>query len=153
LNVINNGSKPVKWTIESAPGGLYLKGEQETAIGMNKFMLVCPASRDPMHLYAIFDAGENTNALMAWPTNWLFVDARQLRIDDRLLDKSVKNGWINLVYRVDKVLLAAIVGANSAIGVGLSPTPGAAGFNGFAHMPFEGGAAKLPGFLQVCGNR
>jgi hypothetical protein len=43
LNVINNGSKPVKWTIESITGGIYLKGEQETALGINKFMFTCPA--------------------------------------------------------------------------------------------------------------
>jgi len=68
-------------------------------------------------------------------------------------NKSVNNGWVNLSYRVDGVLLAAIVGAKSVIGVGLSPAPGAAIFSGFAYMPFEGGAAKLPGFLEVCGPR
>jgi hypothetical protein len=29
LNVINNGSQAAKWTIESIPGAIYLKGEQD----------------------------------------------------------------------------------------------------------------------------
>jgi len=152
LNVINEGRKPVKWTIESVTGAIYLKGEQETALGMNKFMLTCPA-RGPMALYAIFDAGQNTDDVMTWSTHWLFFDEGKMQIEDRLYNKSVKNGWVNLIYRVDATLLAAIVGAKSVIGVGLSPAPGAAIFSGFAYMPFEGGAAKLPGFLQVCGPR
>jgi hypothetical protein len=48
---------------------------------------------------------------------------------------------------------AIIAGTKSEIGVGLSPTPGAAIFNDFARMPLKGGAHKLPGFLQVCGSR
>jgi hypothetical protein len=100
LNVINEGRKPVKWTIESLTGAIYLKGEQETALGMNKFMLTCPA-RGSMELYVIFDAGKNTDEVMSWQTNWLFVDGGQMEIDDRLLEKKVLNGWINLSYRVD----------------------------------------------------
>jgi hypothetical protein len=152
LNVINEGSKPVNWTIESVPGAIYLKGEQQTALGMNKFILVCPA-RHPMELYAIFDAAKNTDEVMGWQTNWLFVDGNQVQIDDELFEKKVNNGWINLSYRVDDRLLSAITGARAVVGVGLSATPKAAVFSGFAHMPFDGGAAKLPGFLQVCGHR
>lgn len=152
LNVINNGSQTAKWTIESIPGAIYLKGEQKTALGINKFMLACPA-RSPMVLYAIFDAGKNTDEVMAWTTNWLFLDDRQMQIGDHLVSKTVKNGWINLVYRIDKPLLSAIVAARSKVGVGLSAAPGAAVFSGFAYMPFGDAAVKLPGFLQVCGRR
>src|SRR5262249_39020062 len=80
LNVINEGRKPVKWTIESITGGIYLKGEQETANGINKFILICPASHDPMRLYVIFDAGENTDEVMGWQTNWLYVDGGRMQI-------------------------------------------------------------------------
>jgi hypothetical protein len=153
LNVINDGRKPVKWTIESITGAIYLKGEQETSLGINKFILICPASHRPMALYVIFDAGQNTNEVMGWQTNWLFVDGSQMQIGDRLLEKKVLNGWINLTYRLDNQLLSVIAGAKSEIGVGLAATPQAAVFDGFAHMPIQGGAAKLPGFLQVCGRR
>jgi hypothetical protein len=152
LNVINEGRKPAKWTIESVTGAIYLKGEQETALGITKFMLVCPA-HEQMKLYAIFDASKNTDEVMSWKTNWLFVDGNQTQIDDWLQEKAVVNGWINLRYRLDNALLSAVVGARSVIGVGLSATPKAAVFSGFANMPFEAAAAKLPRFLEVCGHR
>jgi hypothetical protein len=152
LNVINNGQKPVKWSIESIPGVIYLKGQQETWIGINKFMMTCPAS-EPMELYAIFDAGQNANEVMTWPIDWLFSDGRQFEIQDRLSSKTNKNGEINLFYRVDDALLCIIIETKSTVGVGLSPAPGAAIFSGFNYMPFSGGAVKLPGFLQVCGHR
>ena len=148
LNVVNDGRKPEKWTIESVAGAIYLKGEQETAIGINKFMLVCPAGK-PMYLYAIFDAGQNTNEVMTWPVNWLFLDMKQVRIDNRLIQKTVEHGLINLAYAVDPGLLNAISGART-LGVGLQPTTEAAVFNGFNAMPFAGGAAKLSGFSEVC---
>ena len=152
LNVINNGRKPVAWTIESITGAIYLKGQQETSNGMNKLLLVCPA-HGPLQLWAIFDAGQNTREVLTWGTDWLFADDHQLQIQDHLAIKDVDHGWINLTYRVDDGLLASITAAKRYIGVGLSPTPGAAVFEGFDRMPFDGGAAKLPGFLQVCGPR
>jgi hypothetical protein len=126
--------------------------EQETSFGINKFMLTCPA-RGPMHLYAIFDAGQNTDDVMTWPTHWLFYDGNHIAIENKLLKKSVTNGWINLEYLADPALISIITSTKSEIGVGLSPAPGSAIFNGFDMMPFTGGAAKLPGFLQVCGPR
>ena len=152
LDVVNNGRKPVQWSIESIPGAIYLKGQQETSIGMNKFMLTCPA-KGALYLYAIFDAGQNTNDVMRWPTNWLFIDGQHIEIEDQLFKKAVANGWINLYYHADKGILSAIANAKDRVGVGLAPTPGAAVFNGFADMPFKDGAMKLPGFLQVCGRR
>ena len=149
LNVVNDGRKPAGWTIESIPGAIYLKGQQETAFGMHKLMLTCPA-HGSMYLYAIFDAGQNTEEVMSWGTHWLFSDDHKREIVDHLVKKSVANGWINLVSGLDKPLLAAFVATRKTIGVGLSPAPGAAFFNGFADMPFQGAAAKLGGFLQVC---
>ncbi len=148
LNVINNGRKPVKWTIESITGAMYLKGEQETANGINKFMLVCPAG-GAMGLYAIFDAGQNAEEVMTFPVNWLFLNGKKVRIDNRLVQKENHNGMINLVYRLDPSLLAAIAQAKR-VGVGLQVTTETAIFNGFDDMPFEGGAVKLSGFQQVC---
>jgi hypothetical protein len=148
LNVVNDGRKPVSWTIEAIEDAMYLKGAQETAIGINKFMLTCPA-RGPMYLYAIFDAGQNADEVMTWQVNWLFLDGKQVRIDNLLLEKTNDRGFINLVYSVNPALLNAIAGAKT-VGVGLQQNAGGAVFNGFSAMPFEVGAAKLPGFLAVC---
>jgi hypothetical protein len=148
LNVVNDGRKPAKWTIESITGAMYLKGEQETANGMNKFLLVCPAD-GTMYLHAIFDAGQNAEEVMALPVNWLFLDMKHVRIDNRLRRKVNNHGTINLEYRLDPSLLAAIAGTKT-VGVGLQSNAEAAIFNGFDNMPFAGGAVKLPGFSQVC---
>jgi hypothetical protein len=59
LNVVNDGRNPPKWTIESVPGAVYLKGEQETDNGVNKFMLGCPPGVSTMVLFAIFEGGNN----------------------------------------------------------------------------------------------
>jgi hypothetical protein len=152
LNVVNDGRKPAKWTIESLSQGsvqvIYLMGEQDTDNGMNKFMLVCPANA-PMFLHAIFDVGGNAEQVMTFPVNWLFLDDKLVRMDKELASKEIINGKINLTYRVNTTLLNAISRAKT-IGVGLQGGVGAAVYSGFNYMPFVGGAAKLPGFLAVC---
>ena len=106
--------------------------------------------RGPVLLYAIFDAGQNTDEVMKWPSNWLFLDGKRTLINDRRPKRTVANGWINLFFPLDNVLLAKIATAKSVVGVGLSPAPGSAIFSGFAQMPFADGASKLTEFLQVC---
>jgi hypothetical protein len=150
LNVVNDGRKQPKWTIESIPQGIYLKGEQETDNGMNKFMLVCARGDSAMGLYAIFDGGTNSERDIKWPVNWLFLDHSPIRLDTRLVEKEIMNGMINLFYRLDSNLLARISKARF-VGVGLQPTTGAKVFLGFDSMPFTEGAMKMPGLTSVCG--
>jgi hypothetical protein len=153
LDVINNGQKPVSWSIESLPGQIYLKGQQETWInGISKFILSCPA-HGAMFIFAIFNAGPNAKEVMTWPVDWLFSDDMQFQIQNMQASKVNKNGEIDLLFGVDDALLRIITNTKSSIGIGLSPARGAAIFEGFAYMPFAGAAAKLPGFLQVCGHR
>jgi hypothetical protein len=148
LNVMNDGRKPPKWTIESIPEGIYLKGEQETANGVNKFMLVCAPPE--VHLHAIFDGGNGAEQNIRWPVNWLFLDHSQIRVDQQLIRKELRNGMINLIYRLDSNLMTAISKAKS-VGVGLQLTTEAAVFIGFDSMPFGEGALKMPGLTSVCG--
>ena len=150
LNVVNDGRKPPKWTIESIPQGIYLKGEQETANGVNKFMLGCPPGVSTMVLYAIFEGGENAERDIRWSINRLFLDHSGIRINKQLYSKDIKDGKINLVYRLNSNLIAAISRARF-VGVGLQPTPEAKVFLGFDSMPFEEGAIKMPGLTSMCG--
>jgi hypothetical protein len=150
LNVVNDGRKPSNWTIESLPQALYLKGEQETDNGMNKFMLACPAGGSKMFLYAMFDGGSNAERDIEWPVNWLFLDHLPIRLDSSLVQKDIKNGAITVAYPLDLNLMAAISRAKF-VGVGLQPTAKAAVFLGFDSMPFGEGAMKLPGLVSVCG--
>lgn len=150
LNVVNEGRKLPKWTIESIPQGIYLKGEQETANGVNKFMLGCPPGVSTMVLYAIFEGGENAERDIRWSANRLFLDHSGIRINKQLYSKDIKDGKIHLVYHLNSNLIAAISRARF-VGVGLQPTPEAKVFLGFDSMPFEEGAIKMPGLTSVCG--
>ena len=148
LVVVNDGAKKVKWTIESIPRGIYLKGERETWNGINKFMITCPA-RGPITLYIIFDPGQNAKDVMQFEAETLFVDYAKISLAGRRLMKEMKNGWINLMYSVDPVMISAI-GKATTVGIGLQPTTEGAFFAGFDDLPFDEGRAKLPGFLRAC---
>jgi hypothetical protein len=148
LNVINNGAKKAKWTIESIPQGIYLKGERETWNGINKFMIMCPARRG-LALYIIFDPGQNAEDVMQFEAETLFIDYAKFSLAGRRLKKEMKNGWINLMYSVDANLIAAI-GKATTVGIGLQPTTEASFFAGFDDLPFDEGRAKLPGLLRTC---
>jgi hypothetical protein len=152
LNVVNDGRMPTKWTIESISREdlklMYLKGEQETDNGTNKFMVECVAEHI-MALYAIYDIGDNADEVMTWPVNWLFLDHQPIRMDNQLHSKEVANGLMNLMYRLNTSLLNAISHAKT-VGVGLQKGAGAAVFSGFDSMPFADGAAKLPALVALC---
>jgi hypothetical protein len=148
LNVVNNGLKQTKWTIESIPGGLYLKGEQQTWNGTNKFMVAC-APKSPITLYAIFDAGMNAEDAMNFNAETLMVDSTKISLAGRRERKQNNNGKINLAYSVDESILNAIRKAKT-VGILLQPSTEAAIYMGFESMPFDDGRSKLPGFLQVC---
>lgn len=148
LNVVNNGAKKPKWSIESVDEGMYLKGEQETANGINKFMLVC-SSTGPMYLYFIFDPGNNAEEVMTFGTESLQAGATKIDLHGRKAGKKLVNGWINATYVADDEILASLKSANR-IGILMQPTREAAFFAGFDSMPFQEGAKKLNGFLSVC---
>lgn len=148
LNVVNNGTKKAKWTIESITGMIYLKGEVETANGRNKFMLVCPAT-EPMFLYALFDAGKNAEEVMTFGAESLMLDHNPVSLKGRRIRRENDNGTINLMFTLDQELLGKIAAANT-VGIALQPTTKAAIFAGFDALPFAEGAKKLSGFLQVC---
>lgn len=149
LNVVNDGAKPAHWTIESVAQGIYLKGTQETAVGLNKFIVACPPS-GPMALLAIFDAGMNADDVMKFPVEWLFLDEGKVGVEKYRYAREKRGSFINLTYKLDASLLKLIANAKTSVGVGLQPTAEAAFFAGFARMPFQDGATKLPGILHVC---
>jgi hypothetical protein len=148
LNVVNNGTRPAKWSIESVPHGIYLKGEQQTPNGTNKFMITC-APGEPVGLFAIFDAGMNVEDRMNFNAEMLMIDSAKISLAGRREGIKSANGKINLSYYVDAAILNAI-GKARTVGILLQPTTEATIHLGFESMPFDEGRAKLPGFLQVC---
>jgi hypothetical protein len=146
LNVINNGfSRPV-WTIESAQGKLYLKGERSTTLsGINKFMILCDDG-GPL-LYTIFDPLGRDKEVMAMPVHSLMLDGRVYPVE--ALSKEMKNGWFNSIYRLTNREVGALRSANH-VGVAVRFTHEAGVFLGFDHMPISGGRDKLLGILNNC---
>jgi hypothetical protein len=149
LNVVNDGLKKVKWTIESVPQGIYLKGERETVRGINKFMIVCSAP-GAIQLYIVFGGGNHPDDALNFNAETLVVDGRNISLAGHRVSKTVDPGHlINLFYAVDQAMLNALGRANT-VGIMLQPTTEAAFFWGFIDLPFEEGRKKLPGYLQAC---
>lgn len=149
LNVINNGQKKTRWTIESVEFGIYLKGERETYHGINKFILECMANHS-IALLAIFDPEGRADEITRMKSMSLFINDEAISIAERRLSgPELHNGWINAVFLLDDSLLAIIQRAKT-VGVAFQFLDGAPIFLGFQGMDFGDGAKKLPGFLRAC---
>jgi hypothetical protein len=147
LNVVNNGIKPAKWTIESIEGGIYLKGERGTIYGMQKFLLNFPA-RDRMFIYIIFDGGPSSDDIMKMGTDRLSIDGHLISLHDLRIQRFSNYNEINLMYHVTSEILFKLRDAKR-IGYLLQHVPEAPMFVGFDDFPFEDGAKKLSGLLDV----
>lgn len=146
LNVINNGfSRPV-WTIESAEGKLYLKGERSTALsGINKFMIFCNAGA--ALLYTIFDPVGRDSEVMEMPAHSILIDDKVYPVE--VASKEMKNGWFNSIYRLSTREIAALRSAKH-VGIAVRHTFDAGVFLGFDNMPLTAGKEKLLGILNSC---
>jgi hypothetical protein len=147
LNVVNNGVKPAKWTIESIEGGLYLKGERDTLYGIQKFLLVLP-SQGRMYFHIIFDGGQSAEDIMRMDTDRLSIDGELIPLHDLRILRFNDYGRINLMYHVTSEILTKLRTAKR-IGFHLQHSPDAPMFVGYDNFPFEDGATKLPGLLDV----
>ena len=146
--VINNGFSSPKWTLESVPEGVYLKGERNTRYGINKFILGCDDGR-PM-LYVIIDPQGRGELITGFRADSLYVDGRALRIENLLLRKRLVNGWVNATYILPDTYLNFLRAAKKSVGVTMQGGYDAGIFFGFDAMPFDEGIKKLPGFLRTC---
>jgi hypothetical protein len=78
LGVINNGASKAVWTIESVPTGMYLKGQQDTVYGLDKFMILCAPSGD-IALWIMFDPQKRGDELIKlYKADSLFIDDREI---------------------------------------------------------------------------
>ncbi len=148
LGVLNNGRSLAKWSIESSSLGLYLKGEQNTEFGINKFMIVCGAHGQLM-LAIIFDPQGRQDQAVRFRADSLIIDGHAYTLKDVLVDKRVVNGLLNALYQLPETNVALIQSAHT-VGVTTQLAYEAPIFLGFNAMPFKDGAAKLPGFLKTC---
>lgn len=148
LNVVNDGVQKVKWTLESLPDVIYLKGERDTLRGINKFLIVCGKGHKP-YLHVIFDAGRQANEIMPMKAESLVIDDNNIAIEKHHAGRYIQNGWLNAMFTLDENLLSKLQGAKT-VGFALQSSHDAPIFVGFNDMPFGDGAKKLPGLLSVC---
>lgn len=148
LNVVNDGAQKVKWTIESLPDVIYLKGERDTMRGINKFLIVCGKGSRP-YLHVIFDAGRQANEIMSMKAESLVIDSKNIPIEAHHAGRYVQNGWLNTMFTLDDELLSKLQKAKT-VGLALQFSHEAPIFVGFNDMSFAEGAKKLPGLLSVC---
>jgi ATP-dependent protease ClpP protease subunit len=147
LCVVNNGIKAAKWTIESIEGALYLKGERDTFYGMQKFLLIFP-SQERMYFHIIFDGGQNTDEIMQRNVDRLSIDGEYFALHELRIKRVNDHRRINAMYHVTPEILIRLRTAKT-IGYHLQHFADSAMFVGYDSLPFEEGAAKLPGLLDV----
>lgn len=148
LNVVNDGRTGATWTLESSGDGLYAKGEQDTAHGINKFMVLC-ANNSRRVLYIVFDPQGRENEVMQMPFDTLMIDGREHPLQQQRIRREVHNGWINAFYRLSDAH-AALLAAADRVGVIMRFGPDAPVFFGFDSMPVGDGRPKLLGLLSAC---
>jgi hypothetical protein len=147
LGVLNYGRSPAKWSIESIDLGLYLKGEQATAFGINKFIIFCKNNR--FGLYIIFDPQGRGEEASSYRADSLVVDGHRYPLQRFLRNKNIQNGWLNADYDLTPEYLSLIQNAKT-VGVTTSASYSAPVFLGFNAMPFAEGARKLKGLRSTC---
>jgi len=147
LNVANYGYDPVEWSVESIDVGIYLKGQRDTVIGVQKFILFFPPGQ-PVGLHAIFQGGQNAEMIMAMQTERLAIDGEYISLAERRINRENDNSWINGTYALSNDIVDKLKTAKQ-VGYLLQFSDEAPMFCGFDGFPFEGGAARLPGLLTM----
>jgi len=143
--VVNNGATKPIWTIEGGEPGLYLKGERQTAYGINKFMVFCEGHQ--LRLYVMFDPQGRQLEVMNSEAHSLVVDNASIPI--KPLEKSIQGQWFNAIYVITPKLWTVIASAKTA-GVIVQKNYSSSIFLGFDQLPLSDGRAKLKGMISQC---
>lgn len=147
LKVVYSGSL-ARWTIEAVPEGLYLKGEQSTNRGTDKFIVGCDAGQ--LGLMAMFPEVD-PDVLQMLGAKSLMLDGEPFPIDRPAMTRSEGN------YSMVETELTAkqLAGLRKAerVGVAIQFVHGAPMFQGFDDMATNGMVAKLDGFVSMCGTQ
>jgi hypothetical protein len=147
LNVVNNGQSPTVWSVESVKGVVYLKGQRDTAFGINKFLLAC--STRGVDLTVVLNPVAN-GPLPPTSAVSLVVDDREYPIE-KFLDGAPQlyNGSVFVTFILPPDLVRLIETAHE-VGVTFQIDRGAPTYVGFRGMRVDDGAEKMPGVLQGC---
>jgi hypothetical protein len=147
LNVVNNGQSPTVWSVESAEGGVYLKGQRDTAFGINKFILGCTTRGVDLIVVlnpVAYGPLPPTSAVS------LVVDDREYPIENMLYGApQLNNGSVFVTFLLPLDLVRLIEVAHE-VGVMFQADRDAPTYAGFRGMRVGDGAKKIPGVLHGC---
>ncbi len=147
LSVVNNGWGRTTWSVESKQGLIYLKGERNTAYGINKFIMGCTDKGILLHM--IFDPQGHQAEVVNMHAHSLVIDMKDEPITAEETDINNGSGWFYADYLLTNDQVRRIMAANS-VGVILQWAYGAPVFLGFNAMPLGEGAEKLAGIVNSC---
>lgn len=148
LNVVNNGHSPVTWTVVSADGVVYLKGQRNTAFGVNKFLLAC--TTDGTNLTIVMDPLGSDNPLPPTSAITLVLDEKQYPIEANMNHPpELYNGSVFIGFLLTPDIVRALEVAHK-VGVEFQFARDAPSFVGFLDMDFDDGASKMSGVLRGC---
>jgi hypothetical protein len=147
LNVINDGQTPTVWSVESTNGLLYLKGQRDTAFGINKFLLACTS--EGVDLTVVMSPLPN-DPLPPTTAVSLVTDDKRYPLEDHIAKApELNNGSVFTSFILPPDLVQAMQIAHK-VGIEFQFVRDAPTFAGFLDMDFDDGANKMSGVLRGC---
>lgn len=96
LNIVNNGYLPARWTFDSVPQGIYLKGEQATRDGLQKMIFLCNKGKVKfIPMFNIDGVGVNY-----WNRIFLLIDDQQYELQSSQMERHDNYLAFNIIRRM-----------------------------------------------------
>jgi hypothetical protein len=152
LSVVNDGEGKTTWTVESKGNPvsmLYLKGERDTWLGLNKFLLYCDPSGKKV-LVAIFDPQGRGDEVMAMHANSIMVDDQVIHLSDKMMIGPTMSNDLVVTYVILNDGIVERLRSASSVGISFQYSYEAPAFLGFQAMDFTGGRDQFVGLLSSC---
>lgn len=147
LHVVNNGRMPPEWSIEVVPGGMYLKGVQETVYGVGKAIFNC--DQGYLIFHSVYQAGDKAGLITKG--GWV----HSLMIDDDILPLPAPfrlenvNGFVNASFTLTAPQLRRVISAKK-IGHAMQLSREAPTFVGY-QVEIDGKSTKrIRDFIENC---
>jgi hypothetical protein len=152
LNLVNEGFGITAWTLQSANGGIYVKGERNTWRGVNKFLTACDISNKKIFQTFIFDTEGRDQDLAKMQSVSIFINSKAIPVEKYMWSKPIISNNVLTVYMtLPQELMLAIINSES-IGVAFQFAYDAPFFLGFEGMNSSDGKEKLENIAKLCKN-
>jgi hypothetical protein len=147
LRVINHGRQPAEWAIESIDGATYLKGRQQTWLGVGEILLSC--SEGQVLFRALFDAGDNAEAVRDSVKQHLmrFGDG-YVPLTDPLRPIAIQDGHVSAEFALSREQISRLQASSSVGYAARLEYPNV--FAGFSVDTPGPSKERISGFLKSC---